>query len=54
MAVITVKPEGEASIVYSCMQRKLIGQYNKKITISLVYVSKPLKHVIRAIVRLPR
>ena len=30
IAVITVEPVGEASFVYSCMQTRLMAQYNGK------------------------
>ena len=30
MAVITVEPAGKASLVYSCMQTRLMAQYNRK------------------------
>ena len=30
IAVITAEPAGKASFVYSCMQMKLMGQYNGK------------------------
>ena len=49
IAVITVEPAGKASCVYSCMQTRLMDQYNAKSPISLVYGSKPLVTVIRAI-----
>ena len=52
MDVITVETADKASLVYSCMQTRLRGQYNGKwpiSDISLVGVSKPLTTVITAI-----
>ena len=51
VAVIKVEPAGtEASLVCSCMQTRLVGQYNGKQPVGLVYVSKPLITVVAAIV----
>ena len=49
IAVITVVPMGKASFVYSYGKRRLMGQYNGKWSISLVYALKLLITVIRAI-----
>ena len=49
MAVITVDPADKTSFVYSCMQTRLMGQYNGNRPISLVCVSKPLITVVTAI-----
>ena len=49
IAVITVEPAGKASFVLGCIQTRLMGQYNGKWPISLVYMSKPLITVIAAI-----
>ena len=50
IAVITVEPAGKASFVLGCIQTRLMGQYNAKWPISLVYMWKPLITVITAIV----
>ena len=50
IVVITVAPTGKVSFLYSCVQTRLIGQYNGKQPISLVYVSKLQITVIRAVV----
>ena len=42
MAVFTVEPASKTSFVFSCMQTRLIGQYDWKWPITLSYVSKPL------------
>ena len=49
IAVIAVEPAGKASFVLGCIQTRLMGQYNGKWPISLVYMSKPLITVITAI-----
>ena len=49
IAVITVEPAGKASFVLGRIQTRLMGQYNGKWPISLVYMSKPLITVIAAI-----
>lgn len=49
IAVITLEPEGKASFGYSCMQTRLMDQYNRKWPISFVSDSKRLITVIRAI-----
>ena len=49
IAVITVEPAGKVSFVLGCIQTRLMGQYNGKWPISLVYMSKPLITVITAI-----
>ena len=49
IAVITVEPPGKSSFVLGCIQTRLMGQYNGKWPISLVYMSKPLITVITAI-----
>ena len=49
LAVITVEPAGKAYFVLGCIQTRLMGQYNRKSPISLVYMSKPLIAVIAAI-----
>ena len=49
IAVITVEPAGKAPFVLGCIQTRLVGQYNGKWPISLVYMSKPLVTVITAI-----
>ena len=49
MVVITVELTSKASFVYNCMPTKLMGQYNAKWHISLIYVSKPVIPVISAI-----
>ena len=49
IAVITVEPACKASFVLGCIQTRLMGQYNGKWPISLVYMSKPLMTVITAI-----
>ena len=48
----TIKPAGKASFVYSCMQTRLMAQYNDKWPISLVCVSKPLMTATTAIATL--
>ena len=48
-AVIPIEPAIEAPFVSNCIQTSLVGQYNTKWSISLVYVRKPLINVIRAI-----
>ena len=48
IAVIAVAPTGKASFVYSYAQTRLMGQYNGKWPLSLVYVLKPLITVIGA------
>ena len=48
--IVAVAPTGKASFVYSYVQTRLMGQYNGKWPISLVYVLKPLITAIRAIV----
>ena len=50
IVVITVEPTGKVSFLYSCVPTRLIGQYNGKQPISLVYVSKLQITVIRAVV----
>ena len=50
IAVITVEPAGKASFVLGCIQTRLMGQYNGKWPVSLVYMSKPLITVITAII----
>ena len=52
IAVIAVAPTDRASFVYSYVQTRLYGQYNGKWPFSLVYVLKPLKTAITAIVPL--
>ena len=46
---ITVEPASKAIFVLGCIQTRLMGQYNGKWPISLVYKSKPLITVIAAI-----
>ena len=41
-AAITDEPAGKGFFVYSCMQTRLMAQYNGIWPISLVYMSKPL------------
>ena len=53
IAVIAVAPTGKASFVYSYEQTRLMGQYNRKCPLSLVYVLKPLITPIRAITGKP-
>ena len=48
--IVAVAPKGKASFVYSYVQTRLMGQYNGKWPISVVYVLKPLITAIRAIV----
>jgi len=52
IAVIAVASTGKAFLVYSYVQTRLMGQYNGKCPISLVYVLKPLITAIRAITSL--
>ena len=51
IAVIAVEPTGKAFFVYSYVKTRLMGQYNGKWPLSLVYVLKPLITAIRAIGR---
>jgi len=36
IAAVTVEPAGKTTFVYSCTQRRLMGQYNEKQPISLI------------------
>ena len=49
VAVITVEPADKLSFVYNFMQTRLMRQYNGKLPISLVLVSRPLVTVITAV-----
>ena len=51
MALIAIEPAVKAPFVWNSRQTSLMGQYNTKWPISLVYVLKPLINVIRAIAR---
>ena len=46
MPVTKAEPAGKASLVYSRMQTRLLGQYKGKCPTILVYVSKPLTTVL--------